>query len=257
MTSDSTQRFSDRADDYQRARPSYPDAVVTHLAQTVPLAVGATIVDVGVGTGLSAEPFLRAGFNVIGVEPNEPMRAAGDSFLARHLASGRYRSVAGRAEATMLPPACAQLLIAGQAFHWFDPQAARAEAQRVLAPGGWAALMWNDREAEGSAFLAGYDALVNAHGIDYVAIRHAHVGSDAIARFFGGREPAVAGFVHEKVYDWGTLVAQVGSSSYMPKAPDPRHAPMLAALRELFERTQQGGLVTMRYTARVHHARLA
>jgi len=97
-----TERFSDRAGVYTRGRPTYPDALVAHLRSEGALPDGAVVVDIGVGTGLSAEPFLRAGCSVIGVEPNAAMRAVGDERLG---ATGRYRSVDGRAEATTLASA--------------------------------------------------------------------------------------------------------------------------------------------------------
>lgn len=257
MNEDSTQRFTDRVDAYQRARPTYPDAIVAHLARVAGLAADATIVDLGVGTGLSAEPFLRAGHTVIGVEPNDAMRAAGDAFLAEHVQRGRYRSVKGTAEQTSLPDACAALAIAGQAFHWFDAARARDEVLRVLHRGGWAALIWNDRETQGSEFLAGYEAILVEYGNDYVNIRHRHVGTDSIPTFFGGHSPQVAQFRHRKRYDWDTLVAQVGSASYMPRAGDPIYPTLMAALRKLFDATAQAGAVEMHYATRVHAAPMA
>ena len=85
-------------------------------------------------------------------------------------------------------------MIAGQAFHWFDPERAAAEARRVLVPGGWAALIWNDRPATGTPFLEGYEALLKAYGIDYERISHRHVDDGSIGRFFAPERPRVAYF---------------------------------------------------------------
>ena len=71
MPLSATERFSDRADAYVRGRPTYPQAIVEQLQKVGALKPGQTVVDLGVGTGLSAEPFLRSGYMVIGVEPNE------------------------------------------------------------------------------------------------------------------------------------------------------------------------------------------
>ena len=101
LTVQPTERFSDRAAVYTRGRPTYPDAIVAHLRAAGALPEHGVVVDIGVGTGLSSEPFLRAGYAVIGVEPNAPMRAVGDERLAHY---GRYRSVDGSAEETTLPP---------------------------------------------------------------------------------------------------------------------------------------------------------
>jgi SAM-dependent methyltransferase len=248
-----TERFSDRAAVYTRGRPTYPDAIVAHLRSVGALPEAAVVVDIGVGTGLSSEPFLRAGCSVIGVEPNAPMRSVGDARLA---SSGRYRSVDGRAEATTLPDGCAHLVIAGQAFHWFDPPAAGAEARRILVPGGWAALIWNDRPATGSPFLEGYEALLKEYGIDYEKVSHRHVDQDAIERFFAPTRPAVVTFDNPRSLDRADLAALVGSASYTPPPGHPRHPAMVTALDALFDACALNGRVAMQYRTRMHYGAL-
>ncbi|MGH6623930.1 MAG: class I SAM-dependent methyltransferase, partial [Burkholderiaceae bacterium] len=78
---ESTERFSSRVAAYLRARPRYPDALARLLADEFELAPGATVADIGSGTGLSCLPFLRAGFRVLGVEPSAPMRIASAEVL--------------------------------------------------------------------------------------------------------------------------------------------------------------------------------
>src|SRR4051794_35122333 len=114
---DSKARFSDRVENYVKYRPTYPTAVLGYLRDEAGLTVQSVVADVGSGTGISSELFLRAGCTVYGVEPNADMRAAADGLLAQYPA---FRSVDGSAEATTLPAGSADLVIAGQAFHWFD-----------------------------------------------------------------------------------------------------------------------------------------
>jgi SAM-dependent methyltransferase len=249
-----TERFSDRAAVYTRGRPTYPDALVAHLRAAGALPPQGVVVDLGAGTGLSSEPFLRAGYAVIGVEPNGPMRAAGDERLAAYPA---YRSVDGSAEDTTLAPGCAHLVIAGQAFHWFEPARAGAEARRILVPGGWAALVWNDRPATGTPFLEGYEALLKTYGIDYDKISHRHVDEDAINRFFAPTSPSVAYFDNPRALDRDELAALVGSASYMPPPGHPRHPEMSAALAQLFDAHAIDGRVAMHYRTRMHYGPLA
>jgi ubiquinone/menaquinone biosynthesis C-methylase UbiE len=252
-----TERFSGRADAYVRGRPSYPQAIVEQLQRVGALKRGQTVVDVGVGTGLSAEPFLRSGYTVIGVEPNEPMRIAGDQQLREYVnKGGTYRSVAGTAEATTLPDDAADLVIAGQAFHWFDVPRAAIEARRILHPGGWGALIWNDRQSTGSAFLAGYEALLRTHGIDYAKVVHRHVDEKGIAQFFAPKQTAVASFDNPRELDREDLLALAGSASYLPAPGDPRHAAMLLALNTLFDLHAKNGTVQMMYRTRMHYAQV-
>ena len=251
---DSTVRFSDRVEAYLAGRPRYPAAIVDHLAACGALPARGVVADIGVGTGLSAEPFLAAGHRVIGVEPNAPMRAAGAEFLARF---PNYEFRDGTADATGLDAGSIDLVIAAQAFHWFDPQRFRAESLRILRPGGWAALIWNDRDLTGSRFLAGYEALLVEYGNDYLAIRYKHQDTDAIPIYFGGRAPVAAEFKHQRRMDWAALAALAGSASYLPAPGQPRHAELMAALRALFDAEATGGSIEMRYTCRVHAAPLA
>jgi hypothetical protein len=251
---DSTERFTSRAGDYAAARPGYPAAIATTLIAEFKLAPGAVVADIGSGTGLSCEPFLRAGLAVVGVEPNEAMRAEGDRQLASF---PRFRSVAGTAEATTLPAANVDLVTAAQAFHWFDIGPARAEALRILKRPPRAALIWNDRVATGSAFAEGYEQLLLDFGIDYEKIRHRHAHEDSVAAFFGHRDFGVATFPNPTVLDWPTLLARLNSASYVPKPEHPNHAPMVERLRRLFDAAQAGGRVTMDYVTRVFHGTLA
>jgi len=251
---DSTERFTSRAGDYAAARPGYPPEIATTLVAELRLAPAAVVADIGSGTGLSCEPFLRAGLTVIGVEPNEAMRVEGDRQLA---AFPRFRSVAGTAEATTLPDASVDLLTAAQAFHWFDIQPARAEALRILRRPPHAALIWNDRVSTGSAFAEGYEQLLLDFGIEYTLIKHRHAHEDSVAAFFGHRDFRVATFDNPTVLDWPTLVARVNSASYVPKPDHPSYAPMSARLRQLFDESQRDGRVTMDYVTRVFYGALA
>jgi SAM-dependent methyltransferase len=251
---DSTVRFSERVEAYVAGRPRYPAAIVDHLAASGALPARGVVADIGVGTGLSAEPFLAAGHRVIGVEPNAPMRAAGAEFLARY---PTYEARDGTADATGLNAGSVDLVIAAQAFHWFDPGRFRAESLRILRPGRWAALIWNDRDLSGTRFLAGYEALLVEYGNDYLAIRYKHQGTGAIPIYFGGRAPVAAEFRHQRRMDWATLAALAGSASYLPAPGQPRHAGLMAALRALFDAEATDGSIEMRYTCRVHAAPLA
>ena len=257
MQLSATERFSNRADAYVRGRPSYPQQIVDHLQQVGALKHGQIVVDIGVGTGLSAEPFLRSGYAVIGVEPNDAMRLAGDRQLGSYVdKGGNYRSIAGTAETTTLPDNAADLVIAGQAFHWFDAERAAIEARRILRPGGWAALIWNDRQSTGSAFLAGYEALLRTHGVDYAKTIHRHVDDKAIAQFFAPAQALVATFDNPRELTREDLLALAGSASYLPAPGDARHAAMLFALNALFDAHQKNGSVQMMYRTRMHYAQL-
>jgi SAM-dependent methyltransferase len=245
-------RFSNRVDDYVRARPGYPDEVVAWLAATCGLERDASIADVGAGTGISAALFLRHGHRVVAIEPNGVMREAAVAALG---SDPRFRAVAAPAEATTLPAGSMDAVVAAQAFHWFDRAAFRAECARILKPGGLVALLWNVRRVNGSPFATGYEALLREFGTDYLAVRHENVSEDQLADFFCGRFERRF-FENVQLLDRKGLRARLLSSSYVPAAGEERHDAMLAALEALFESHQQGGRVAMDYELRVYASRL-
>ncbi|NDC10725.1 MAG: class I SAM-dependent methyltransferase, partial [Oxalobacteraceae bacterium] len=119
------------------------------------------IADVGSGTGISAELFLRAGYAVHAVEPNREMRAAAERLLARF---PNFHSVDGSAQATTLPDHGVDFIVAAQAFHWFNTPETRAEFTRILKPGGQTALIWNERRLDATPFLSEYEQLLLTFG---------------------------------------------------------------------------------------------
>ena len=205
-----TERFSDRAQAYAAARPGYPPEIATALMRAFELPPNAVVADLGSGTGLSCEPFLRAGLTVIGVEPNDAMRAAGDRQLASFAA---FRSVKGTAEATALPDASVDLVTAAQAAHWFEPRAAGQEAKRILKRAAHAALIWNDRASIGDAFAEGYEALLVEHGgEEYARVRHRHAHHDLVAAFFGHAGYRELQFANPTQLDYETLAQRLVSA---------------------------------------------
>jgi SAM-dependent methyltransferase len=131
--------FSEQAEAYARARPGYPAELLDALVLRVGAAAGDAVADLGAGTGLLTELLAARGFQVAAVEPNEAMRRQ-----AKPLAGVRW--IDGTFEATGLPAASQRWAVAAQAFHWADPPRALPEVRRILAPGGFFTVLWNNRE---------------------------------------------------------------------------------------------------------------
>src|SRR5262249_9178312 len=126
-------------------RPDYPEAAMAYLLARCRLQPGSRIVDIGCGTGISSRRLAACGLQAIGIEPNDEMRRQAELIaVAPGVAVPVYRS--GKAEATGLPDAYADAVLAAQAFHWFDAESALCEFFRILLPGGWLALIWNERD---------------------------------------------------------------------------------------------------------------
>jgi len=236
---DKAVRFIGRAKDYALGRPDYPDAVVDTL-EAEGLQPAGLVVDVGAGTGISSRVFLRRGYRVIAIEPNAEMRAAaiGSGVDCRD----------GRGEATGLPSGSADLVICAQAFHWLHRDRAWAEFHRVARPGGLLALMWNIRVTRGTPFVEGLELLLHEHCAEDPA-----VSEGAHLRQWPGTQ--LREFRHEQRLNWDALRGRVSSMSYMPRPGSPEHAPMIEALRHLFDETNSDGLVSMIYDCRLYWLR--
>ncbi len=246
---DPTTRFTDRVANYVKYRPRYPQAIVGFLREACALTESSVVADVGSGTGFLAELFLENGNTVFGIEPNDAMREAGEGYLA---AFPRFHSVAGTAEATTLPDQSVDFVAAGQAFHWFDSERARAEFARILRPEGWVALVWNGREA-GTPFLDGYEALLQRYATDYTEVDHHRFDEARLRPFFAEGSFHEAHFPNRQDFDFDGLKGRLLSSSYAPAEGHPRHEPMLDALQELFDAHQEGGQVAFLYDTVVYY----
>lgn len=124
--------FGSDAQRYARTRPGYPDAMVDAVLQATS---GRSVLDVGIGTGISAMPFHQRGCRVVGVDPDERMAAvARRSGLDVDVATFESWDATGRRF---------DLVIAGQTWHWVDPTLGAAKAAELLRPTGRLALFWN------------------------------------------------------------------------------------------------------------------
>lgn len=250
----STERFSDRVADYVRYRPDYPVALVDWLRREHGVDASWDVADVGAGTGISASLFLDAGHRVTAVEPNAPMRAAAEQWLG---ADPRFRAIDGRADATGLPDASVALIVVAQAFHWFDEAATRREFARILRPGGLAAIVWNTRRLGGTPFLEGYEALLRRYGTDYTSVAERYADEPRMRAWFGDGFRGTASFDHGQKLDFDALKGRLMSSSYAPAPGHPQHAPMLAALRTLFDATAVDGRIDFTYDTRAYVGHLS
>jgi ubiquinone/menaquinone biosynthesis C-methylase UbiE len=193
---------------------------VRHVAAALP--PGAVVLDLAAGTGKLTRPLLAAGLEVIAVEPVPEMRAA--------LPAGA-RAREGTAEAIPLEDAAVDGVTVGQAFHWFDGDAALGEIARVLRPGGALALLWNRRVLEDPVNQA-IEQLVGPYRGD-VPSHRSGAWREAFGRTtaFGPLEETVFENVLEQ--DADGLEARVGSISFIASLEPAQRARVLERARAL------------------------
>lgn len=252
VVKDPTQRFSSRVANYVRYRPGYPPEVIDLMKKECGLTSDAVIADVAFGTGLFTRMLLENGNRVIGVEPNADMRRAGEEFLRSY---PKFASVEGTAEETTLPDNSVDIVTAAQAAHWFDRPKAREEFIRILKPGGWTVLLWNERRLDSSPFLRTFEKLLLSYGTDYESVRHERTTKE-IETFFAPSVWQVHTFEYRQQFDYQGLEGRLLSSSYTPQSDDVAYAPMLKELRKIFDSHQANGRVAFEYNTLVYYGQL-
>jgi SAM-dependent methyltransferase len=245
-------RFSNRVENYLKYRPGYPPEILRLLQSQCGLTANSIIADVGSGTGKLSELFLANGNLVLGVEPNEAMRLAAEKILG---GSPKFKSIIGTAEDTTLSSSSVNFVVAGQAFHWFEPSAARMEFARILKPGGLVALIWNDRNLDATPFLKDYERLLLDFGTDYQEVRN-DKDINAIGEFFGPNSYQLSSFPNHQLFDLEGLKGRVLSSSYTPVPTSPRFVPMMREVEAVFERNQRDGFVSFDYDTKIYYGQL-
>lgn len=246
----SKDRFSDRVENYIRYRPTYPLEIIDLLEREIALSPTTVIADIGSGTGISSELFLKRGFQVIGVEPNREMREAAERLLEAYPA---FTSIDGSAQETTLADHSIDLIVAAQAFHWFYTPETRTEFDRVLKPTGNVALIWNERKLDTTAFLRDYETLLLRFGTDYSEIRHENVGA-SLADFFHGPMTLFT-FANQQLFDFEGVKGRLLSSSYAPAEGHPQHEAMIAELQRIFDLHHQDGRVAIEYKTELYIGR--
>ena len=250
--SDPTERFSSRVDNYVRYRPTYPPTVIELLRNECRLTSSSVVADIASGTGIFTRMLLENGNRVFGVEPNAEMRRAGEKYLAAY---PNFTSVDGTAEATTLAAHSIDIVTAAQAAHWFRLDAARQEFVRILKPGGWTMLLWNQRRTASTPFLRDYEQLLITYGTDYQDVRHERT-TDVIHSFFAPMPFGSKTLEITQGVDYDALEGRLLSSSYTPASGHANYHPMLRELRRIFAAHESGGLVELAYDTLIYWGRL-
>jgi ubiquinone/menaquinone biosynthesis C-methylase UbiE len=234
--------FGDVAEVYDATRPDYPLEAIHWIVGPPP----AKVVDAGAGTGKLTRVLLAAGYEVIAVEPSEPML---DRLRA---ASPGVTALQGSGESLLVGDASADAVTYGQAWHWVDPTLASAEAARVLCPGGVLGLVWNLRRTDdpvGAALaelIGGEDTFTSYAPLDIDGL---NVGQE-----FGRAERTT--FQHEQTLTREGLLGLVQSRSYIVLMPEDVRAPLLERVGAMHDDLAVDGLVTVKYETTSYRARL-
>lgn len=242
MSLDPTRRFSGREEAYSNYRPRYPAEILRILESTLNLQESDVVADIGSGTGILAELFLKNGNRVFGVEPNNDMRHMAERNLSKY---SNFISVDGSAEDTKLRESSIDLITVGQALHWFDLSRSRIEFQRILTKGGNLCIVYNTRSVN-EPVMREYGDIVRLHAKKDIPMNE-YAAPDGLL----GSSYSEFNVPNKQHLDFDGLVGRAVSASYSPGYDDEGFSDLERDLKIMFEKWQTGGTVTLDYLTKI------
>lgn len=248
-------RFSDRVQYYVKYRPYYPKEMLKFFQDQLQLNPNELIADIGSGTGFSSILFVENGNKIIGVEPNDEMRVASLDFFSNTIL---FSAIKGTAESTNLKSNSIDLIISGQAFHWFDAVKTKIEFTRILnnerskkaIPN--VAIFWNTRIKDIDPFAIAYEQLLSELNTDYRKIKHESVENQKLNELFGEDNYQKVEFKNLQNFDLDGLLGRSLSSSFTPSQNDPNFEKFKSDLIALFHKYEKNGIVKFTYNVEVY-----
>lgn len=219
---------------YHKYRADYaPDAIATLIARTR-LTREDDVADLGAGTGILTRHLVPRARRVYAIEPADDMRAVAEDSGAT--------LIAGTAEATTLADRSVDVVVSGNAFHYFDPDRARDEVARILRPNGRVAILFHDAPLDPDDFMRDYASFLQRHTPPQLTSVHsADDHQTRIARFFRDRPTLTDHGEQEELLTCDRLRGRYLSSSLADENALPE-------LRALFDRYQRDNVVSLRLT---------
>jgi len=227
-------------------RPPYADSVVDEVVSLSGVTPGDRVCDVGAGTGHMSVHLVGHGLAVDAVEPNDAMRGVG----RERLADAPVDWHAARGEDTGRPDRAYPLVTFGSSFNVVEPQAALAEAARILQRPGWVAMLWNHRDLDSDPLQTSIEAAIASRipGYDYGERRRdpsAHIA--ASGRFAAPRY--LEGSVRHEV-DADEWVEAWHSHATLQRQAGEQFERIVDEIGALVGQAQVGGRIAVPYTTR-------
>jgi len=247
----SVARFSNRVENYIKYRPHYPKEIIKILENKIELKKDDIIADIGSGTGFSCINFLENGNTVIGVEPNTEMREASLKILENYK---NFSVINGLSENTTLQEKSIDVIVAGQAFHWFDYKKAKIEFQKILKNNSYVVLIWNEKLMDKkNTFMYDYGQILLKYGTDYEKVTYSNVSEEIISDFYTSYK--VEDIPNFQYFDFESLKGRLLSSSYAP-LEGKEHDEMLIKLKESFDKYQIEGKIFFEYETKIYYGKI-
>jgi SAM-dependent methyltransferase len=243
-------QFDALAEDYDAARPSYPDGVYQALEDTAGPLADKLVLEGGAGTGIATRQLAARGARVVAVDIGERMlRKAREH-------SPRASFLLADVNATPLRDSCADLACFAQSWHWFFNDNAPREIARVLRPGGFWAAWWNQEWADGEEWFDAYQSLLESACPGYDRRnRDARWTDERIERagfFVSGTETEIP---WTRTLSIGAWLTYERSKSYVGRLPEAERDLLLSQIGDIAIERFPDGVMSVRHCTRLRMAR--
>lgn len=239
---DNTNKFSGRAESYEKARPDYALELINYLSDTLGINKDTAIADIGSGTGKLSKEFLKLGCKVFCVEPNEDMRKMAENNLSEYAG---FISVNGTDENTCLENKSIDVVTVAQAFHWFNVEMFKSECKRILKPKGTVVIVYNHRVAD-SDFVKENAEICKKYCPNFNGFSNTY-STEALSKIdmlFDGKYE-VKTFSNNLTYSKDMFIDRMLSASYSLTEKDEKYNEYITSLEQLFDKYSVDGILTM------------
>ena len=237
-----TENFTGKADIYSKYRPSYPSELIDYLLGSNSINENSVIVEIGSGTGILTRQFLEKGLSVLAIEPNQDMRLHAEQSLKQF---DQFISLNATAEHTTLEDKCADLIIAAQAFHWFDKEKFKKECKRILKEDAKVSLIWNSRDSS-SSLVSENEQICRKYCPKFYGFSGG-IGEDqeVFTDFYRNGKFKFVTFQNDLILNYEEFLGRNLSASYSPLKTDKEYTDFVSAITELFEKYSNQGRIVL------------
>lgn len=244
---DSQQKFTDKADNYEKFRPPFPSQLIDFIDQIGGLK-DKVIADIGSGTGRMTKLLLERSHIVYAIEPNEDMQKIAESKLGK---KKNYCSISSTADHTTLKANSVDAIICAESYHWFDNENTILEFKRILKDGGYVFLIWNT--PENNSYDGECYELIQKYGIQENSGIISVTKEERAVHLFGKGNFIKNEFKHSFNEPYESFLGGSLSSAFAPKPEDKNYDAYINGIRDIFNRYSKDGLIEANFTAKCYY----